>query len=61
MVLSPRINTGLKSFEGNGLGLAAAKKRIEMVYPQRHTLQYGPDNGFYIVQLEIKTDEDNHN
>ncbi len=58
--ISNTIYEGLIYFEGNGLGIAAAKKRLDMVYPQRYILKYGKLNDSYIVTLEINTDESNN-
>lgn len=48
-----------KSYGGNGFGITWAKKRLNIAYPQRHTLKYGPEQGVYIVNLELITDESN--
>lgn len=58
--ISNKIYEGLIYFEGNGLGIAAAQKRLDMVYPHRYILKYGKLNDSYVVKLEINTDESNN-
>lgn len=58
--ISNTIYEGLIYFEGNGLGIAAAKKRLDMVYPKSYILKYGKLNDTYTVNLEINTDESNY-
>jgi two-component system LytT family sensor kinase len=36
-----------------GIGLENVRRRLEMVYPGRHKLLAGPENGKYIVNLQI--------
>lgn len=40
--------------EKSGIGLDNAKKRLELIYPNRHQLHYGEKNGCYSVQLKIR-------
>lgn len=58
--LANTIYPDLNAYEGNGTGILHAKRRLEMAYPQRHILNCGPENGMYIVYLEILTDENNN-
>ena len=37
----------------SGIGLDNVKRRLQLVYPGKHTLQAGPANGKYNVNLEI--------
>jgi len=39
--------------EKGGIGLENVRRRLELVYPGRHELLAGPENGKYIVNLEI--------
>jgi hypothetical protein len=39
--------------ESTGIGLENVKRRLELVYPDKHELQAGPEAGKYIVNLEI--------
>ena len=48
------------SFEYNGLatpglGLKNLRRRLQLIYPDRHTLDVRKNNDHYIAQLEIKT------
>jgi LytS/YehU family sensor histidine kinase len=37
----------------SGIGLENVKRRLELIYPNRHTLQQGTENGKYFVNLKI--------
>ncbi|WP_299601523.1 histidine kinase [uncultured Aquimarina sp.] len=37
----------------SGIGLQNAKKRLDLIYPEKHALQIKQDNGFYIVELTL--------
>jgi len=37
----------------NGIGLANVKKRLELIYPNNHTLQAGIKNDSYVVNLTV--------
>lgn len=39
---------------GLGLGLANISRRLALRYPQKHTLSYGPQNGYYCASLSLK-------
>jgi two-component system LytT family sensor kinase len=39
--------------EKGGIGLKNVKRRLELLYPGRHTLHAGPQNGKYMVNLQI--------
>ena len=41
------------SHTGNGIGLANVKKRLELIYPDRHTLTIQPDNNLFVVTLTV--------
>jgi hypothetical protein len=41
--------------ETGGLGNALIKKRLELLYPDRHTLAAGKNGNTYLVQLELST------
>jgi sensor histidine kinase YesM len=48
---------GSKSDEG-GIGLTNTKRRLQLLYPSKHSIQAGPNNqGRYIVNLEITLDK----
>lgn len=36
-----------------GIGLENVKRRLELIYPGRYTLHAGPQNGIYMVDLQI--------
>ncbi len=42
-----------------GLGLENLKKRLEILYPNRHELKVGPEANHYFAQLKITTDVQN--
>ncbi len=42
------------SNRGAGIGIVNCRKRLELLYPNRHTLLIGEDNGSYDVSLTIK-------
>ena len=42
---------------GSGIGLKNLSKRLEMIYPQRHTFEYGERGGTYTALLRIKLHE----
>ena len=42
---------------GSGIGLKNLSKRLEMIYPQRHTFEYGERGGTYTASLRIKLHE----
>jgi len=48
-------HSGFKKVEAEkgGIGLENVKRRLELVYPDRHKLLAGPENGKYIVNLQI--------
>jgi len=39
--------------EKSGIGLENVKRRLDLLYPGKHKLQIGEDDGKYIVKLEI--------
>jgi sensor histidine kinase YesM len=41
-----------------GIGLANVKRRLELLYPQKHQLQVAETEGWFQVQLKIKIDEE---
>lgn len=40
--------------KGGGIGLANARRRLELIYPQRHELEIKRQDGFFEVNLTIK-------
>ncbi|MES2378456.1 MAG: histidine kinase [Bacteroidota bacterium] len=40
---------------GNGIGLANVKRRLELLYPDRHSLEIQQTDGFYSVHLILNT------
>lgn len=42
----------------SGIGLSNIKRRLELIYPDKHTLQIEEENGTYKVSLSINTNED---
>ena len=40
-----------------GIGLNNLKRRLELVYPKKHTLSFSKTNDIYKAQLNIKTDD----
>lgn len=40
--------------KGNGLGIANARKRLELLFPERHRLDCRERNGEYLVDLKIE-------
>ena len=42
-----------------GIGLTNVKRRLELLYPQKHHLEILETEGWYKVNLEIEIDEDN--
>lgn len=43
-----------ESNKGAGIGIANCRKRLELLYPTKHTLLIGENNGKYDVSLTIK-------
>lgn len=41
----------------HGIGLKNVKKRLELIYPNKHQLDIKSDNSIYIVKLEINLNE----
>ncbi|GGH14836.1 hypothetical protein GCM10011418_16070 [Sphingobacterium alkalisoli] len=41
----------------HGIGLATVKKRLNLIYPHRHSLRISDSDGLYTVNLEITLDE----
>lgn len=41
----------------HGIGLATVKKRLNLIYPHRHSLRISDSGGLYAVNLEITSDE----
>jgi LytS/YehU family sensor histidine kinase len=39
--------------EKSGIGLENVKRRLDLLYPNKHKLQISEDEGEYIVKLEI--------
>ncbi len=42
--------------EEGGIGLANVKRRLELLYPQKHNLNITGRNGYFDVQLKLKID-----
>ena len=42
---------------GSGIGLKNLSKRLEMIYPERHTFTYGEEGDTYVALLCIKLQE----
>ncbi len=42
---------------GSGIGLKNLSKRLEMIYPERHTFTYGEESDTYVALLCIKLQE----
>lgn len=49
-------NSGVKKpeAENTGIGLQNVKRRLELLYPGKHALRAGPENGKYCVNLQIE-------
>ena len=41
--------------ENTGIGINNVKRRLELMYPERHKLSTTIENNIYIVKLEITT------
>ena len=41
--------------ENTGIGINNVKRRLELLYPEKHQLSHVSENGYYIVHLEINT------
>lgn len=41
--------------ENTGIGINNVKRRLELLYPEKHQLSHLTENGYYIVNLEINT------
>ncbi len=41
--------------ENTGIGINNVKRRLELLYPEKHQLRHLNHNGYYIVNLEINT------
>lgn len=46
---------GIKENNTGGIGLINVKRRLELLYPRKHTLEIREDKGWYNVHLEIET------
>ena len=44
--------------KGHGIGIANCRKRLELLYPGRYTLQTDEADGIYRVKLEIRIKEE---
>ena len=42
--------------KSGGIGLTNVKRRLELLYPQKHQLQVNQQEGWFDVQLKIKMD-----
>lgn len=52
--VSNRILTSDPTRQASGFGLENLRKRLELGYPERHTLSISKQNGIYTVQLVLK-------
>ncbi|MEM6317633.1 MAG: histidine kinase [Bacteroidota bacterium] len=48
----------LKGFEAGGIGLANIRKRLELLYPQRHELTMREEEDIFSVQLDLELEMD---
>lgn len=47
-------NENQDKIKSGGIGLANARRRLELIYPQKHELEISRKNGFFEVNLTIK-------
>jgi LytS/YehU family sensor histidine kinase len=40
--------------ENTGIGINNVKRRLELMYPEKHKLKYEAKDNFYFVHLEIQ-------
>ncbi|MEZ0485865.1 sensor histidine kinase [Fibrella aquatica] len=52
-VVNPIFATSGASSEDSGIGIANVKQRLALHYPERHTLQYGSENGQFSVRIAL--------
>lgn len=41
-----------------GIGMAVTKKRLELLYPGKYSLEIMHENGFYVVEFQLTTDKE---
>ena len=60
--MMPRIvkNPKIDSESVGGYGLKSTKERLQLAYPDRHTLEIGEVQNIYNVELLINTNEGNN-
>lgn len=40
--------------ENGGIGISNVEKRLELIYPQHHSLEYGPKDGVFKLEMKIE-------
>jgi two-component system, LytTR family, sensor kinase len=45
------------NLENTGIGLSNIKRRLELLYANKHSLETGAEDGYYLVKLILTLDE----
>jgi len=53
------IHETMQNLKGNGTGIQSSKERLQLVYPNKHKIRITKTT-YFIVEIEIETDESNH-
>ncbi len=51
--ISNKIMEDNEAISSNGIGLKNVRKRLELLYPDNHTLEISQENGYYKVSLKL--------
>jgi two-component system, LytTR family, sensor kinase len=43
-----------KTGENGGIGISNVEKRLQLIYPQNHSLEYGAKDGVFTLEMRIE-------